>query len=72
MLKMEHSAIVLTFIKLPIVIKIFVLSFFKWPFYTGFTVHGPRLRLVFQTKNDDIWLISPLKHMLWCTLEVSG
>ena len=27
-----------TFIKLPIVIKIFVLSFFEWPFYTGLTV----------------------------------
>ena len=27
-----------TFIKLPIVIKIFVLSIFEWPFYTGFTV----------------------------------
>ena len=25
-------------IKLPIVIKIFVLSIFEWPFYTGFTV----------------------------------
>ena len=35
----EHSAILLTFIKLPIGIKIFVLSIFKWPFYTGFTVH---------------------------------
>ena len=34
----EHSAIVLTFIKLPFVIKIFVLSIFGWPFYTGFTV----------------------------------
>ena len=31
---------VLTFIKLPIVIKIFVLSVFEWPFYTGFTVFG--------------------------------
>ena len=29
----------LTFIKLPFVIKIFVLSIFEWPFYTGFTVH---------------------------------
>ena len=29
------------FIKLPFVIKIFVLSIFEWPFYTGFTVHGP-------------------------------
>ena len=27
-----------TFIKLPIVIKIFVLSTFEWPFYIGFTV----------------------------------
>ena len=34
----EHSAILPTFIKLPFVIKIFVLSIFEWPFYTGFTV----------------------------------
>ena len=27
-----------TFIKLPFVIKNFVLSIFEWPFYTGFTV----------------------------------
>ena len=38
MLQGEHSAILLTFIKLPFVIKIFVLSIFEWPFYTGFTV----------------------------------
>ena len=38
MLQEEHSAILLTFIKLPFVIKIFVLSIFEWPFYTGFTV----------------------------------
>ena len=36
--KGEHSAILLTFIKLPFVIKIFVLSIFELPFYTGFTV----------------------------------
>ena len=35
----EHSAILLTFIKLPVVIKTFVLSIFEWPFYTGFTAH---------------------------------
>ena len=29
---------ILTFIKLPFVVKIFVLSMFEWPFYTGFTV----------------------------------
>ena len=31
-----------TFIKLPFVIKIFVLSIFEWPFYTGFTVLSRR------------------------------
>ena len=38
MLQGEHSAILLTFIKLPFVIKIIVLSIFEWPFYPGFTV----------------------------------
>ena len=33
----KHSAIFLTFIKLPFVIKIFVLSIFEWPFYTSLT-----------------------------------
>ena len=28
----------LTFIKLPFVIKLFVLSIFEWPFYIGLTV----------------------------------
>ena len=36
MLQGEHSAILSTFIKLPFVIKIFVLSIFEWPFHTGF------------------------------------
>ena len=31
MLQGEHSAILLTFIKPPFVIKIFVLSIFEWP-----------------------------------------
>ena len=38
MLQKEHSAILLPFLKLPVVIKTFVLSIFEWPFYTGFTV----------------------------------
>ena len=37
MLQGEHSAILSTFIKLPFVMKIFILSIFEWPFYTGFT-----------------------------------
>ena len=40
MLQGEHSAILLTCIKLSfvIMIKIFVLSNFEWPFYTGLNV----------------------------------
>ena len=38
MLQGEHSAILLTFIKLPFVITIFVSSLFEWLCYTGFTV----------------------------------
>ena len=38
MLQREHSAIISTFIKLPFVIKIFVLSFFEWLLKTCFTV----------------------------------
>ena len=43
MLQGEHCAILSTCIKLPFVIKIFVLSIFEWPFYTGSTVpeRGP-------------------------------
>ena len=37
--KGEHSAILSTFIKLPFVFKIFVLSIFEWLFYTGFTLY---------------------------------
>ena len=48
-LKWEHSAILLTFIELSFVIKIFVLSIFEWSFYKCFTVlwwnkeNGPQL-----------------------------
>ena len=38
MLQREHSAILSTFIKLPFVIKIYVLSIFEWPLKSGFTV----------------------------------
>ena len=34
----KYCRILSTFIKLPFVIKIFVLSIFEWPFFTGFTV----------------------------------
>ena len=38
MLQEEHSAILLTFIKLPFVFKTFVLSIFEWSLKTVFTV----------------------------------
>ena len=40
MLQGEHSAILSTLIKLPFVIKIFVLSNFERPLKTGLTVHS--------------------------------
>ena len=43
LLQGEHSAILSTFIKLPVVIKTFVLSNFEWLFYTGFTVLKSKL-----------------------------
>ena len=39
MLQREHSAILLTCIKLPLCIKTFVLSIFKWLLKKGFTVY---------------------------------
>ena len=36
----------MTFIKVPFVIKIFVLSIFEWMFYTGFTVHLAKMPTV--------------------------
>ena len=49
MLHGEHSAILLTFIKLPFVIKTFVLSIFEWLLKTGFTVqYVKRCNFVFR------------------------
>ena len=47
----EHSAIFLSFIKLPFIIKIFVLSIFEWPLKTGFTVY---LLLVSRKACNDV------------------
>ena len=46
MLQGEHSAILLTFIKLPFVINVSVLSILEWLFYTGFTVYLASIRTV--------------------------
>ena len=50
MLQGEHSAILWTFIKLPFVIKIFILSFSEWLLKTGFTVITCMLSKVY---NDE-------------------
>ena len=58
MLKGEHSAILLTFIKLPFVIKIFVLSIFELPFYIGFTVvinRAPIYRVYCSVRQCHKW-----------------
>ena len=54
MLQGEHSAILLTFIELLFVIKIFDLSFFEWPFYTGFTVYLSGKPLTFVAKIGSL------------------
>ena len=53
MLPLEHSAILLSFIKLPFVIKSFVLPIFEWPIYTGFLLYSvdKKSRKHFQDKN---------------------
>ena len=43
MFQVENSAILSTFIKLPIDILIYVLSIFEWPFYTGLNVYYIRI-----------------------------
>ena len=56
MLKGEPSAILSIFIKLPFVIKIFVLSIFEWPLRTGLTVllnHLPWVSETITAKTND-------------------
>ena len=58
----QKSAILSSFIKLPFVIKIFVLSVFEWLFYTGFTVYTPCGK-GFSTRPQYITLCpSPLTY----------
>ena len=63
---LEQPAIPLNFIKLPFVIKIFVMSMFEWPFYTGFTVfrtakykilYFPGVCLVFVTVKFGLFFL---------------
>ena len=60
MLQGEHSTILLTFIKLPFSIKFFVLSIFKWPLKTGFTVYAKSADID-QSDNSLHYLLSEYK-----------
>ena len=69
-----HFAILSTFIKLPFVIKIFDLSIFEWPFYTGFTVLYVAcyeckgfiltVRLKFHNINSNMTIIEPVQYII--------
>ena len=63
MLQGEHSALLLTFIKLPFVIKIFVLSFFEWPFYIGLT-ELKYLGIKWTSIDKDLQTVSHVQHLL--------
>ena len=54
MLHGEHSAILSIFIKLLFVIKIFVLSIFEWPYYTGFIAFRKMLRPTILNIEDAL------------------
>ena len=53
---LEHSAIFSTFIKLPFVINIFLLSIFERPFYIGFTILNILQQEKGEVRNDFIFL----------------
>ena len=76
MLQGEHSAILLPFIKLPFVIKIFVLSIFEWPLEIGFTVlYNNILQNIFDyfLIFDPLYKLRVLKRMyLHASSEGSG
>ena len=69
----EHAAILTTFIKLPLVIKTFVLSIFEWPFYTGFTVQQYCMEMVMQTMEASSEILVLNAYMTCaCTKVQSG
>ena len=74
----EHSAILSTIIKLPFELKIFILSIFERPFYTGFTVmetcNGIRIKtrinLFVRMLLNCNWRIKKLDFLISCLTHV--
>ena len=65
MLQGEHSAILSTFIKLPFVIKICVLSIFEWPLKTSFTVFLPLKVVLILANSADPDEMQHMLHFIW-------
>ena len=67
LLQNAPSAILSIFIKLPFVIKIFVLSIFEWPFKTGFTASKSVLGSfdAFLSSADFFSEIKQFQKILW-------
>ena len=73
MLPLEHSAILSTLIKLPFVIKIFVLSFFEWPLKTGFNVLHKQVLLLYYPDCDNKRADQAVQmHRLVCAFFVAN
>ena len=80
MLQGEHSAILPTFIKLPFLIKIFVLSNFEWLLKTRFTVGlfnenissktwiNSRVQKDMKTKSHDMYIKLHISTVLFLNL----
>ena len=60
----KHSAILSTFIKLPFVIKFFVLSIFEWLLKTGFTVLMKNVQAC-KKLNMHLQLSSRARGLFW-------
>ena len=78
---MEHSAVLLTDIKLPHGFKSFVLSIFVWLIKTGFTVHCTlmcsgvlvQMYTVFFLSIPSIvtlYILDTGKHVIWQTVKI--
>ena len=72
MLQREHSAILSTFIKLPFVIMICVLSIFEWPLKTCFPVALLVISTFFNfaiislRKRELLFWFNCIVYLLWC------
>ena len=68
MLHGEHSATHLTFIKLPSVIKIIVLSMFEWPLKTGFSVllYLDKIQKTFYSRLRSVSIMGKIRNLRKC------